>query len=82
MNVSRVDVLKIDVEGAELKVIRGARETLTRHRPVLVIELDDQLLGAMGTTSAEVRRLLSSYGYTSDGTFDDANVRFVHPVAA
>jgi FkbM family methyltransferase len=82
LNISRVDVLKIDVEGAELQVLRGAKETLTRHRPVVMVELDDQLLGAMGTSSAEVRALLASYGYISDGTFDDANVRFVRRVVA
>ena len=33
------DVLKIDTEGAELQVLEGMRETLARHRPILVCEL-------------------------------------------
>lgn len=82
LKVSRVDVLKIDVEGAELKVLRGAKGTLTRHRPVLIVELDDQLLRAMGTSSSEICNVLASYGYIPDGTFDDANVRFVHRIAS
>jgi hypothetical protein len=73
----RFDVLKIDVEGAELQVLRGAEQTLARHRPVLMIELDSQLLSTMGTSSADVRNLLASYGYNEDGVFDDSNVRFV-----
>jgi FkbM family methyltransferase len=32
-------VVKLDVEGAELEVIEGMRQTLTRHRPILVCEL-------------------------------------------
>jgi hypothetical protein len=75
--MSRVDVLKIDVEGAELEVLRGAKDTLTRHRPVLIIELEEELLATMGTSSSEVHDLLATYSYRSDGVFDDANNRFI-----
>jgi len=33
-----VSLIKIDVEGAELAVLKGARETLQRHQPALLIE--------------------------------------------
>ena len=37
--LSRVDFIKIDVEGAELEVLEGAMEMLKRFRPRLVVEL-------------------------------------------
>jgi len=36
---TKPDFIKIDVEGAELWVLEGARETLRRHRPVVACEL-------------------------------------------
>jgi hypothetical protein len=34
----KVDVIKIDVEGHELEVLRGARQSLEAHHPALIIE--------------------------------------------
>jgi FkbM family methyltransferase len=48
-------VVKIDVEGHELEVIRGMHETLARHRPRIVCELHG--------SNAEVSRELGAYGY-------------------
>jgi FkbM family methyltransferase len=37
-NFDSVGLIKIDVEGWELEVIRGATDTINKHRPVLLIE--------------------------------------------
>ena len=37
-NLGRVDLIKLDVEGAEQHALRGARQTLARQRPLLVTE--------------------------------------------
>ncbi|MCB0209167.1 MAG: FkbM family methyltransferase [Anaerolineae bacterium] len=34
-------LVKIDVEGAELDVLKGMRHTLKKHRPLLIYEIDD-----------------------------------------
>lgn len=36
--VSHIELMKIDVEGAELLVLRGAAQVLKRHRPILILE--------------------------------------------
>ena len=61
--ITRVDVVKIDVEGAELLVLRGATGTLSRLRPVLILELIGGNLGAMGVRVDEVHSFLRSAGY-------------------
>ncbi|MBO4780213.1 MAG: FkbM family methyltransferase, partial [Selenomonadaceae bacterium] len=44
-NLPRVDFIKLDVEGAELDVLRGAATTITRFKPILALsayhKLDD-----------------------------------------
>lgn len=63
--VTRVDVIKIDVEGAELTVLKGAQETLDRYHPVVTVELIESQLKSMGTSSAEVARFFKGHGYTA-----------------
>jgi FkbM family methyltransferase len=38
----RISFLKVDVEGHELKVFEGAVETLNRHRPNLLVEIEQR----------------------------------------
>jgi FkbM family methyltransferase len=63
LGLTRVDVVKIDVEGAEMLVLKGAKSTLARFHPVLIIELKDYQLKAMDTSTAEVQEWLRSRGY-------------------
>ena len=52
------DVVKLDVEGAELEVIAGMRATIARHRPIIICELH-------GTASAFFA-LVRAAGYTAE----------------
>jgi len=40
LGLSRVDFIKIDVEGAELDVLDGARDTLMRFKPTVMMEFN------------------------------------------
>jgi FkbM family methyltransferase len=61
--LGQVDVIKIDVEGAELKVLEGGRALLAAKRPVLLIEANDKALGGQGASTAAVLDLLRGLDY-------------------
>jgi len=56
-------VVKIDVEGFELEVLRGATGLLRDHRPLLLLELHLDLLERRGVRITEVTALLDGFGY-------------------
>lgn len=70
--VSSVGLVKIDVEGAELKVLNGARLLLSGpNRPVLMVECEGALLGPYGTTVQEVIKYIIGFGYVGYLVVDD-----------
>ena len=76
--LDRVDVLKVDVEGAERLVFIGGRRTLSgADAPAIFFEVDERLCAAAGTTPHEVKQTLIEFGY---GIFRWRGGRFV-PVA-
>lgn len=77
--LERLDALKIDVEGAEMMVLKGARKTIERFHPFLVMEVKEEQLVAMGTNKAAVFAFLQELGYTP-GRAIEGNVEFdYHP---
>jgi len=59
----RVSFIKIDVQGAELRVLQGATHTLTASRPALLVELDEKALRSQHTSTEALVEFLGSYGY-------------------
>ena len=59
-------VIKIDVEGWEWEVLKGARRTLERHRPRLFLSLHPPVLAQLGASDHDVLKWLEELGYKWD----------------
>lgn len=57
------DVIKIDVEGAELEVLQGMDRTARRHRPVIIVEVDAAEIGLLRRKQAACEQWLRERGY-------------------
>lgn len=62
LGFDRVCFIKIDVEGTELEVIEGARRTIARDRPLLMVEV---LAGYYDSPDNTIRRICSEYDYSA-----------------
>ena len=64
LNVPRLDVIVLDVEGWELQVLRGLRETIARSLSlVALVELTEWALRGAGTSSVELVAFLRKSGF-------------------
>jgi FkbM family methyltransferase len=56
-------VIKIDVEGWELHVLHGLKQTIAKHKPVMLIEFTEPNLNAAGTSAQELGNYVRSLNY-------------------
>lgn len=62
-NIERVALIRADTEGAEFDVLQGARRTIGRDRPVLVLEASAPRLEQFGRTLDDLDGLVRELGY-------------------
>jgi FkbM family methyltransferase len=58
-----VSFMKIDIEGCEAQALRGARETITKHKPILWVEINPVALQRQGSSGEELRFVVEELGY-------------------
>lgn len=76
--IARVDVMKMDVEGAESAVLKGATKLLSGpHPPAIVLEYEESAQQRFGSSNAEMTSLLTKHGYTLERITDQGVIPYV-----
>ena len=63
VGIDRVNLMKIDVDGYEAKVLRGAERTLERYRPTLIVEVCPYALEEQGDSADTLLGILLEHRY-------------------
>lgn len=63
LRLTRLDLVKVDIDGHEPSFLRGAQQTLQRFRPILIIEFAQHCLHVAGSGARELRGQLEELGY-------------------
>ncbi|MEM4977228.1 MAG: FkbM family methyltransferase, partial [Desulfurococcaceae archaeon] len=75
--IDRADVVKIDCEGGEIKVVRGMEGIIQKCYPILIIE-HHEYRGANIYTVEPIKNFLESYGYITL-TINECHRGYYHP---
>jgi FkbM family methyltransferase len=62
--ISRMDLIKIDVDGNELPVLKGASNSLQRYKPTLVMEMSPYMHAEQNQSFVELVQLLADLNYS------------------
>lgn len=61
--IAKVHFIKVDTEGSELNILRGAKQLIERDHPILLMEYNETNLNQCNSTKKEIDQLLTQLGY-------------------
>lgn len=79
--LTRLDFIKIDVEGAELQVLKGGQASIERFRPTVLVEIEDRHTARYRHPGSDVATWLRRRGYvmhTWQGSWQETDVVCTH----
>ena len=65
-NLPAPDFIKIDAEGFEVRVLRGLRETIRTHKPIVFCEINKGALAGNGHTPDDIMAFFEQLGYSNN----------------
>ncbi len=62
-NICQLNLIKMDIEGAELPALKGSMKTLKRFKPYIIVEVQQETASQAGYYAEDILKLLEKIGY-------------------
>ena len=66
-DLKRIDLIKMDIEGAELYALKGMEQAIKKHSPTIIIEISDDVLTQVDYTKADLLNFFENLNYQQFG---------------
>ncbi len=91
--LTKIDLVKLDIEGSELAALKGMRRVLEEQRPALIVEINPETLSLFGLKPLNIYNYLNQFNFdgflisengglqhlNSSEISQTVNVLFIHP---
>ncbi len=91
--LTKIDLIKLDIEGSELAALKGMRMVLEEQKPVLIVEINPETLSLFGLRPVDIFNHLNQFNFdrflisengrlehlNNDEVNQAINVLFIHP---
>jgi len=62
-DIKKVDFMKLDTEGSELHILRGAKQMILRDHPIILMEYNETNMKQCGISKKEIDQFLTEMEY-------------------
>jgi FkbM family methyltransferase len=74
--LTKIDLIKLDIEGNELAALKGMSAVLENQKPALIVEINPETLSQFGLKPLDIFNYLNQFNF--DGFLISENGRLVH----
>lgn len=64
LKLPRLDFIKLDVQGSELNILKGGKDTITKYKPYMFMEIEEKQLRLFNLTSNDLIEYTKNLGYS------------------
>jgi FkbM family methyltransferase len=75
-NASKINLIKIDIDGWDFPCLLGAKEIINKHKPIVMVEVMDETLQLTGNKTQDVFDFFDSLNYKNVTILDKTNYIF------